>query len=271
MKKIIVCILLYVYVSMGLTKGQISEDIMAGSLEKLFGRLRTSSEDSISLRINDSIKLFIENYIASDKIFTHKFTNLRYLGQISSSDSLIKIVTWNLILNNEPGRYFCYLIRKSPEGQANNVYYLTRNYNDKPILTDTSYTQSEWYGALYYAIEPCRKDYVILGLDFGSEMVSRKVIDVISFTPDGEVIFGKDFFIRDNEKKFREVIEYSSESIVTLRFNSPKTIVFDHLDTFSTGDGNEKSLGTGLSTDGYIYKKGIWKFTTGIDARNPRN
>jgi hypothetical protein len=111
---------------------------------------------------------------------------------------------------------------------------------------------------------------VILGLDFGSEMVSRKVIDVISFTPDGEIIFGKDIFIRDNKKKFREVIEYSSESIVTLRFNSPRTIVFDHLDTFSTGDGNEKSLGTGLSTDGYIYKKGIWKFTTGIDARNPR-
>ena len=66
------------------------------------------------------------------------------------------------------------------------------------------------------------------------------------------------------------MIEYSSESIVSLRFNTPRTIVFDHLDSFSTGDGDSESLGSGLSFDGYVFKRGIWKFTTGIDARNAK-
>jgi len=240
-------------------------------LLNLYDRILFTSSDVEKERLNDSIISIVDGYAASDSVLSHRFSSLRYMGQTSSSDGRFKILTWNLILRDGTNRYFCYLIRKLRKGKGNKVTKLTGENSLEEIGTGRTYSAADWYGALYYAIEPCRKDYVILGLDFGSEMVSRKVIDVISFTPDGEVIFGKDFFIRDNEKKFREVIEYSSESIVTLRFNSPKTIVFDHLDTFSTGDGNEKSLGTGLSTDGYIYKKGIWKFTTGIDARNPRN
>ncbi len=188
----------------------------------------------------------------------------------ASSDSRVKIITWNLMLRDGTNRYFCYLIRKMKKGNGNKVTKLTGENSEEEIVTDRSYTAGDWYGALYYAITPCKKDYILLGLDFGSTMVSRKIIEVLSFTPEGEVVFGKDIFVRENEKKFREVIGYSSESIVSLRFNSPRIIVFDHLDSFSTGDGDSESLGAGRSFDGYVYKKGIWKFTTGIDARNAK-
>ena len=131
MKKKIFCILLFISVSTGFLKSQIPVEEISVSLEKLYKRLPSASEDSDRLRINDSIRLFIESYVASDRIFTHTFSNLKYLGQITSSDSVIKIITWNLLLNNEPGRYFCYFIRKSPEGRPNDVYYLTRLYDDK--------------------------------------------------------------------------------------------------------------------------------------------
>ena len=273
MKKIIVCILLYVSVASGLTEGQISADEMAGTLEKLYGRLRTSSEDSVSLRINDSIKLFIENYIASDEVFTYNFNNLRYLGQITSSDSLVKIVTWNLILNNEQGRYFCYFIRKSPNGKANNVYCLTRNYNDKSILTDTVYTQSDWYGALYYDIRPFyaenRKYWVLLGINYGNPFMTRKIIDVVSFTPENKIIFGKKWFDTGSSVRFRHVLEYSASAVISLRFRSGNSIVFDHLVPLPPSANDQRIYyGPDYSYDAYIFNNGLWSLSINIDARN---
>lgn len=263
---IIICTLI---LFTGLEAGGQPKDL-SGVLLNLYDRILFTSSDSEKERLNDSIIVIMDGYTASDSVLSHRFSGVRYLGQTTSSDGRIRIITWNLMLRDGTNRYFCYLIRKLRKGSGNQVTKLTGVNSMEEIVTGKTYSSTDWYGALYYAIEPCRKDYVILGLDFGSQMVSRKVIDVLSFNTDGSVIFGKDIFVRDNDKKFREVLEYSSESIVTLRFHTPKKIVFDHLDSFTTGDGDEKSLGTGQSTDGYLYKKGVWRFTTGIDARNPR-
>jgi hypothetical protein len=239
-------------------------------LVNLYDRILFTSSDAEKIRLNDSVLLIIDRYAASDSVFAHKFTNLRFLGQVSSSDARVKIITWNLVLRNGSNNYFCYIIRRGSKGKKNQVFTLKGEHLDKPASTDRIYSAGNWYGALYYAIQPCRKDYIILGLDFRG-MASRKIIDVLSFPAEGEILFGKDFFIREKERKFREVIEYSSESVVTLRFNSGKLITFDHLASFSTGnDEIPESLGSGLSFDGYVYKKGSWIFTRGIDVRNKK-
>jgi hypothetical protein len=250
------------------TEGQSKN--MSTVLMRLYDRILFTSSDEEKLRLNDSIVMIMDGFTASDSVFSYKFSNLRFLGQITSSDSKIKLITWNLMLRDGKNKYFCYLIRKSRNGSINDVKKLMGENREEAIETDRPYSAGDWYGALYYAIEPCRKDYILLGLDFSSMMVSRKIIDVLSFATDGEVVFGKDLFMKENVKQFREVIEYSSESVVTLRFKSPKMIVFDHLESFSTGDDDSESKGAGLFFDGYVYRKGIWTFTTGIDVRNPR-
>ena len=154
MKKIIYCLVMTAFISTSLTKSQISQHDVPVTLEKLFGRLMTNHEDTVRLRINDSIRVIIESYVSSDSVFTSRFANLKYLGQISSSDAMIKIVTWNLVLGDQPGKYYCYLIKKAFPGKGNSIYKLTGTYDPKPILTDTIYTQSDWYGALYYDIKP---------------------------------------------------------------------------------------------------------------------
>lgn len=240
------------------------------TLQKLYDRIVFSSSETEKLRLNDSIRLIVESYAASDSVFTTTFTGLRYLGQITSSDKRIKIITWNLLLHDGTNYYYCYLIRKGKRSEGNRVYVLTGSHLPEPAASDKQYAPDNWYGALYYAIEPCRKDYIILGLDFGGRMESRKIIDVLSFTPGGDMILGKDLFARQNQKRFREVIEYSSQSVVSLRFDNPRLIVFDHLAAFSSGDEEKLSLGAGVSFDGYEFKKGTWNFITGVDARNPK-
>lgn len=273
MKNLALCVLLFLTVSNGLAKCQISTAEMSASLEKLYGRLNSVAEDSIRLRINDSIKFFIDSYVASDRIFTHTFSNLKHLGQITSSDSVIKIVTWNLVLNNEPGRYFCYFIRKSAEGSANDVYYLTHSYDDKKILADTVYSQSDWYGALYYDIRPFyadnRKCWVLLGISYSNPMLTRKIIEVLDFTRENKIIFGRKWFDSGKSLYFRHILEYSASAVISLRFRSDSSIVFDHLVLLPpSGFDDRLYYGPDYSYDAFIFNNGVWSLSINIDARN---
>jgi hypothetical protein len=263
-------IIIYAVIFFLQTKAEGQSKDIPRVLVNLYDRVLFTGSDAEKIRLNDSILLIIDGYAASDSVFAHKFTNMRFLGQVSSSDARVKILTWNLVLRNGSNNYFCYIIHRGRRGEKNQVYKLKGEHLDNPASKDKTYSADNWYGALYYAIKPCRKDYIILGLDF-SGMQSRKIIDVLSFNADGKIIFGKDFFLREKKRNFREVIEYSSESVVTLRFNSDKLIAFDHLASFSTGDEeSQESFGSGLSFDGYIYKKGSWTFAQGVDVRNKK-
>jgi hypothetical protein len=254
-------------------KGQVTPVALPEVLENLFSRLDNNYDDTDRIHINDSIRLVISSYVRSDSVFRHRFPNLHHLGQIMSPDSILKIVTWNLVLGSRPGLYFCYIIRRGEEGKENKVYSLTTSYRQDSIRTDTSYSEVGWYGALYYDLKPYtineNKCWVLLGIDYGNPYISRKIIDVLSFTPDDSIIFGRKWFVSGDKVRFREVFEYASNGMMTLRFNSEKSIVFDHLVPFNPAHKNDHQFyGPDYSFDAYIYEKGIWKLSINVDARN---
>lgn len=98
-------------------------------LEKLFTRLTLVRQDNDRLRINDSICAIIDSYARSDSAFNHTFEGLRYLGQITSRKSQLKIITWNLALGESGGKYFCYFIHNT--GKENQVYRLESDYDNE--------------------------------------------------------------------------------------------------------------------------------------------
>lgn len=244
-------------------------------LEDLYRRITTTKDEDEKLRLNDSIKIIISSYAASDSVFSHRFDNLRYLGQIISPDMKLKIITWNIFMLNSPNRYFCYIIRKGEKKQKNSVWFLSGQNREETVRSDITYEADNWYGALYYAIQPFRKDrqtyYILLGLDYGNISVARKMIDVLSFTPGGNLLFGLDCFEREKSIKLREVLEYSAEGIVSLRLETPKMIVFDRLTSVTTGhgEGNEV-VGAGITFDSYVLKRGLWRFVPDADVKNKR-
>jgi hypothetical protein len=245
------------------------------SLESLFGRLRSAAEDSVRIRINDSVKVIIRGYASSDSVFSNAYRDVRNLGQIISPDRQLKIITWNMVLDNNQGWYFCYLIKKGPRGVANTVCSLERQYDTSPITTDTTYDQSDWYGALYYDIEPYRVDgrscFVLLGINYSDPLITRKIIDVLSFTPDNSPLFGLKRFNTGKGTFFRHVFEYASNGVMSLRFSASNTIVFDHLVPVPTLSNEGRILyGSDYSFDAYLLKNGVWNLTLNIDARNKR-
>lgn len=266
-------IFLFLILSSGISKSQIPEKDTSTKLEELFDKLVGNYDDSLRIKLNDSIRLIIDGYVRSDSVFTHKFTNLRYLGQIMSPDSLIKIVTWNLVLENQPGKYFCYFVRKPDQGRSNQIYTLSTSYKGESVRTDTTYTVSDWYGALYYDLRPVLIDnkpvWVMLGIDYGNPVISRKIIEVLSFKPDGTLVLGKKWFDSGKDLNFRAIFEYASNAMMSLRFRSDNSIVFDHLAPSSPSKkDNHEFYGPDYSFDGYNYKDGIWKLEINVDVRN---
>jgi hypothetical protein len=268
----IIIIIFFLILPVSIAECQVLPKDTPDELERLFDRLIDNYNDAARIRINDSIRTIIGDYARSDSVFNHKFTNLRYLGQIISPDSLIKILTWNLVLENEPGRYYCYFIRKQDD-KKNLVYDISTAYNEKPVSTDTIYIRSDWYGAIYYEIRPVvianDRWWVLLGIDYGNSEISRKIIDVLSFGADGSMQFGKKWFLAGEKKSYREVFEYASNAMMSLRFRSDSSIVFDHLVPFSpTHKDDRQFYGPDYSFDAYNFENGIWKLVINVDVRN---
>jgi hypothetical protein len=273
MKRFALYLILYILLPTGIARSQSQVNDTPQVLEDLFDRLVGNYNDTDRIQINDSINMILNSYVRSDTVFTHRFNNLRYLGQIMSPDSLLKIITWNLVLENEPGRYYCYFIRKQGSGKENKIYRLSVSYNENPVRTDTTYNESNWYGALYYDLKPLIVDniryWVLLGIDYGNYEISRKIIEVLSFSPDDSILFGRKWFSAGNEIKYRDVFEYASNAMMSLRFRSENSVIFDHLVPFSsTHKDDHRYYGPDYSFDAYDFKDGFWKMTLNVDARN---
>jgi hypothetical protein len=243
----------------------------ASDLKGMLSRLRENLNSKEKLAINDSVKLIIESYAASDTVFKHRF-DLRYLGQIASPDNLVKIITWNLILEDGGNRYFCYIIRKPVPGAKSIVYKLSGYYNEAPIRSDTIYSESNWYGALYYDIRPFltgnETSYVILGIDYGNSFITRKIIDVLSFGTGNSLVFGKKCFTDGKQVMPRVVFEFTATAVMSLRFVTDVSIVFDHLSPSSPElKDNRQFYGPDFTFDSYNLEKGLWKLKSNIDIR----
>ncbi len=244
-------------------------------LTGLYSRLLTSTDDKVKTGINDSIVTIIDKYVRSDSVLTHKFSNLRYLGQIVSPDMKIKIITWNLVLRNSPGIYYSYIIKKAESGTKNEVYKMRATYKADPPLPDGLYTDKNWYGTLYFDILPIKTSkgtfWMLFGIDYGNSVVTRKIIDVLSFTEKGTIVFGKKWFVSGEDVKSREVFEFSSDGTMSLRFESDKKIIFDHLAPFTPQQiGEYQFYGPTAKYDAYVFKKGLWYLEENVDARNKK-
>ncbi|MBW6501941.1 MAG: hypothetical protein K0B05_11165 [Bacteroidales bacterium] len=246
---------------------------VSARLEDLFTRLHKSSDDEVKIRINDSVRMILSSYAASDTLFTHRFDNLRTLGQITSPDSLLKILTWNLFLADGTNKYHLYIIRRSNAQEECRIYNLSGQFSEEPVRTDTVYSESDWYGALYYDAKPFSSGggtvYVLLGIDFGNSLITRKMIEVLSFRDDGSLVFGKEWFITDKMIGTRVVIEYGSSAVASMRFVDDSTIAFDHLVPVSPEHGNDRRYYVpDYSLDAWIFKNGFWELELDVDVRN---
>jgi hypothetical protein len=65
------------------------------------------------------------------------------------------------------------------------------------------------------------------------------------------------------------VFEFASTAVMSLRFKTDSSIVFDHLAPFSPEyKDNFQFYGPDFSFDSYDLESGVWRFKTNVDIRN---
>ena len=110
--------------------------------------------------------------------------------------------------------------------------------------------------------------YILLGIDYGNSFITRKIIDVLSFGPGNSLVFGKKCFSDGKQLLPRVVFEFASTAVMSLKFVTNVTIVFDHLSPSSPElKDNRQFYGPDFSFDSYTLENGLWRLKSNIDVR----
>ncbi len=242
-----------------------------GDVEYFFSKIAAESAENEMLLYNDSLTEALLSYLQSvDDVIGTDIPEVKYLGQICPSDSLLKIFSWNIPLTVDENLYNCIIHnRKTGENILLQSSSGLKSINDESIIESDN-----WYGSLYYDIEPADESgnmtYILLGFDPNNVSANSKVVEILHFDTQGKPLFGK-MLIRDDDRMLsRMIFRYSPLATMMLRFRDDRSgIVFDHLSPASPGyEGQYRYYGPDFSYDELEIHEGQLILTKDVDLRN---
>ena len=223
---------------------------------------------------NDSLQYYLHKFLGKENSFSTHLNNIQYLGDLYSPDGEIRIITWNISLNDGTHDYFCYIQKKPISNEGSKWYELTDNHKQIDRPDYKSLKKENWYGCLYYSIIPFKSDkkimYALLGWEGHNNYSTKKLIDVLSFSNRGEPAFGKAIFVDEKHTKRRVVFEYSKEAYLLLRYNEDtKQIIFNRLEPPKPElEGVYSFYTPSLFYDAFELSKGKWVLHKDINPKN---
>lgn len=230
----------------------------------------------------DSNKVFfrvLKDILQYPESFEYAFDSLKNdISLLTNKDKTFRIITWNLPKNDGRHLYFGF-IQQWYKNKKNDVpefrLYILTDVSEVIKNSPETYVGSaeKWWGMLYYSIIDCKDYWILLGWDGNEKLIQRKFIDVLYFKSNGEPVFGKDVFKMPKKNPKRVMFQYSSEVVMTLRYEAKKNaIVFSHLSPESDDVYMKEQYqfyGPDGSFDAFVKDKNKWKLVEDVDVRNP--
>lgn len=253
----------------------------AQSISKADLKILTQKEDSIreqSVKIIQGINA--EDRLMADSIFTrmlvralvtknsfqHPFESLQTVSILYSPDSVFRIFTWQLVINENVIRQHGAIQMKTYNG-ALKLFPLIDKSDITTNVADTIGNNKGWIGAIYYKIIQKRSGnenfYTLLGFDENNIRSSRKIIEVLSFQND-EPVFGGRYFSYEDDAVFktahsRFILEYKKEAGPRLTYDKElDIIVVEHLISESNEPKKKWTLIGDGDYEGFKWKNGKW-------------
>jgi hypothetical protein len=202
-------------------------------LEQLLSSLRSAQTNEDKISRNEELKTYFAGVLKLPQSFTYTFSQLKSIGCIDSPDKQVRIINWNIELDEQQQLYTCFIVRFDVKKKKYKTTLLVDNQESVGIKPEGVLDANNWYGALYYKIVPFDKLskplYLILGWDGNNSMSTLKVIDVLSFSNDNPKFGHPIFKIKDATYK-RVFFEHSKKVTMSLKYEEQYSrIVFDHL------------------------------------------
>ncbi|HOC37069.1 MAG TPA: hypothetical protein PKL74_08385 [Tenuifilaceae bacterium] len=247
------------------------EDSLSKLLSLIVSETSTTRRDSLNRIFHENFK----NTLEHDGAIDYPFSSLKHVGMLTSSDQKVRIITWNIPQTGGYHRYFGFVLVRL-DGDKSRLYALT---DSREMVKDPQHERlpaDRWLGALYYQLAELpygsEKQYVLLGFDYNNLFTSKKVIEVLTLSPQGEPVFGLPVFNVDNKQLLsRIVFEFSARAGFNLKYyDEQKIIAFDHLSPSQPEfTGDFQFYGPDASIDGFAFENGKWVYVRDLDMRNP--
>ncbi len=208
--------------------------------------------------------------------FNYPFDSLRTIGKEMSPDRQFRLITWDVPKSGCTFGYYGFIQSYNARKKKYDLFLLEDHSADFPNPKSATCTPAKWIGMLYYKIikEKGSSMYTVLAWQGYNKLITRKVIDIITFSPEGVPTFGKPIFVKLPASKGnpkRMIFEYSAQVSMSLQYDdSQKMILFDRLAPTEEGlQGQHQYYGPSFDVDGLQWKNGTWNFVSNVEARNP--
>jgi hypothetical protein len=198
--------------------------------------------------------------------FHYPFESLQTISIQYSPDSVFRIFTWQLVINENVIRQHGAIQMKTYDGSLK-LYPLIDKSDVTTNIIDTIGNNYGWIGAIYYKIIQKRSSnqnyYTLLGFDENNIRSSRKMIEVLSFVND-EPLFGGRYFSYEEDAVFktsqsRYVMEYKKEAGPRLTYDKElDMIIVEHLISESNEPKKKWTLIGDGDYEGFKWKNGKW-------------
>lgn len=201
--------------------------------------------------------------------YYYMFDSMQMAPVLYPADSSFRIITWHLQMNDDNYRQKGVIQMNTPDGSVKFVpLFDVSDYSEHPL--DSVRNNQQWIGAVYYKIlqhtVANKPVYTLLGYDENSELSTRKWIEPLTFTENGEPQFGGDYFFVGNDSILpkgskRFVIEYKKEGRARINYDEEDSlIVIDNL-VSETGEPEKKyTLIPGGDYEAFKWDNTGWKF-----------
>ncbi|MCL2027573.1 MAG: hypothetical protein FWG79_03695 [Bacteroidales bacterium] len=267
-------------------------------LALLFDTLARGDNHHIRYNANERFLNLLKNILTENGAFDYPFAQLQ-VEKLMPPDKKFRLFNW-MVRRDQGIEYFAVMM----------VYHeRTKNYqiiqliDESDIIFDLPNAlldKDNWYGAYYRQVIQTehngRKFYTLLGQNDNDRTLNRRLVEILTFKPNGDLVFGAEIFVglRGRKERFRRhVFEFKRGSSMILRYDfqtysepigTPRPgqkqrekliksnmIVFDRLVPQSSDLASQREayIAAGGVYDAYVWLNGRWTLKTDILARNP--
>lgn len=189
-----------------------------------FRYLRMERNDSLRQMVNDSLLAGLEILLSEVRGPGEVPDTIPGMARVVSDDNRVAFFVWNIQWLNGRHQYYGFLMHC--DHKKVNIFRLTDASSTLDSADYRSLDYTNWFGALYNRIITTelpggKRGYTMLGWSGEDLLVSRKVIDILSFSSDGLPIFGLDIFtVSDQQGLTRIIYRYSAQTSMVLKYGN---------------------------------------------------
>jgi hypothetical protein len=246
-------------------RGQWRED----TLQVLADRILNGRDAADRFRADSAFTRTLVRALRTPHSFRHPFDSLTTISRVYAPDSSFRLLTWQVVRDEQVFRRHGAIQLRTTDGSLKLFPLIDRGSLIRR-QADTVTNHEWWIGALYYRIiktsHAGRHYYTLLGYDEHSLRSTRKVLDVLTFDPQGRPVFGAPVFALPRREGWlplqtRFWIEFKKAGNARLQYDDEMgMILFEHLVSESNDPDKPWTFIPDGDYEGFKWVNGRWVY-----------